>query len=308
MVKNDILITGGTGLIGSALVNKLARMHYKSSIRIISKNLSGLKHSSVEYYRGNFKNKKLLNKLIRKNSTVIHLACSSVPSLSEMNRPADLRDNLIGTINLLDICVKKKIQRLIFVSSGGTVYGKLQRPAKEEDHTNPISSHGVMKLAIEKYIQVYNNLYGLPFIIIRASNVYGPGQIFNKPQGIIGVCLKKAMQYKIISIYGNGGIMRDYIYVDDFADALMKILSNNIKNEIINIGYGKTVSLKTILKNIKKICDTQLKIKRLKKRKFDVDYNALCNNKAFNLLGWRPKTTLLEGIKKTHHWLKSKNK
>ena len=308
MAKNDILITGGTGLIGSALVDKLARINHRSSIRIISKNSSEARHSSITYFRGDFKNKKLLNKLIKKNSTVIHLACSSVPSISEMDRAADLRNNLIGTINLLDICVKKKTRRFIFISSGGTVYGKLQRPAKEEDLTNPISSHGAMKLAIEKYIQVYNHLYNLPFIIIRASNIYGPGQIFDKPQGISGVCLKKAMQNEAVSIYGDGCIMRDYIYIDDFADALIGILSNNINNEIINIGCGKAVSLKTILKNIEKTCNMPLKIKKLKKRKFDIDYNALCNDKAFKLLGWRPKTTLLEGIKKTHHWLKLESK
>ena len=130
--------------------------------------------------------------------------------------------NLLGTLNLLDICVEEDIKRLVVISSGGTVYGVPRFvPITEEHPTNPICSYGITKLAIEKYVSLYNKLYGLNGIILRVSNPYGERQRFDSSQGVISIFLRQALQSHPLKILGDGSSVRDYLYISDLMNALL---------------------------------------------------------------------------------------
>lgn len=297
--KNRVVIIGGSGFIGSHLVNKLIAIGYKNLL-VIDRKKPLIK--TVKYILGNFQSTNLLKNNIKKNDIVVHFACTTIPATSELNKEKDIMDNIVGTVKLLQICAEKKITKFIFLSSGGTIYGdRYKKPIKENEQTNPINSHGVMKLAIEKYINVFSHLYGLKYLIIRGGNPYG-WLITDKQrkQGIIDVFLLKAINHQLIEIWGSDKIVRDYIYIDDLINFIIKSIQQNINNEIINVGTGKGASIKEIIRLIQKITGHKLIIKYREKRKIDVVYNVLNISKAKKLFNWRPKIKLKDGINKIY--------
>ena len=207
-------------------------------------------------------------------------------------------ENVIGAVRLLENCRGKKLKNFIFLSSGGTVYGKINRPAEETDAPQPINAHGLMKYLIEKYIEIHAQLYGLNYTIVRASNPYGRKVVGGIKQGVIDVLLKKTTDNQLIEIWGDGKVVRDYFHIDDLTALLVKIIKKPALNQTINVGSGHGISINNLLKIIKKITGKKLKIKYLPGRGFDLPYNILNINKAKKLYGWRPKIGLEDGIKK----------
>jgi len=301
MKKNRIVITGGSGFIGSHLVTSLIKNGYENLL-VIDKNRPA--DRGLRFIKGDFANGRLLNRTIKNGDIIIHLACSTIPSTSEQNKEKDLTENVIGAIRLLEHCRQKKIKNFIFLSSGGTVYGKIDKPAKETDAAQPINAHGLMKYLIEKYLEVYHRLYGLNYTIIRAANPYGREIIGSRRQGAIDIFLKKAAADELIEIWGNGRVTRDYFHIDDLTALLLKIIKKPALNQTINAGSGRGTSLNGLIEIIAKITGKKLKIKYLPNRTFDLPYNVLNINKTKKILNWRPKITLAEGIKKLHGRLK----
>ncbi len=302
-MKNEqrIIITGGNGFIGSALLDVLILFNYKPIV--LDKKKS--KNKEVDFFIGDFFDKKLLNKIIKKNDIVIHLACTTIPATSELNRQKDVRENIIGTLNLLDVCAQKQIKKFIFVSSGGTVYGNIgKKKAKENMPCNPINSHGVMKLTIENYIKIYSRLYNLKYVILRGANPYGGKS--KKTQGIIDVFFDKIQKQQNLEIWGDGSVVRDYIYIDDFIDAFLLIIKNNIFNKIYNIGTGKAHSINDIIKIISKILNKKIKVKYKQNRNFDLPYNVLDVSLIQKELNWQAKTSLKKGLSLMYENIKNK--
>ncbi len=247
MKKNKIIITGGNGFIGSNLAKRLYSLGHKNLV-IVDRNKS--KNSKIKTVLGSFSDKDLLSRTINKNDIVVHLACSSIPATSESNREKDIEENVIGTLNLLDVCIKKGAGKFVFVSSGGTVYGDYgKKLLKEEFNCNPANSHGAMKLAIEKYIQIFNRLYGLKYVIARKGNVYGRIGDRNRQQGAIDVFLQKILNSEQVEIWGDGNSVRDYVFIDDAVEFLVKAIKNPIQG-VFNVGTGKGTPLKEIIKII----------------------------------------------------------
>ena len=168
------LVLGSNGFIGSNLVKQL--MKEKCDLRLFDLKLNkdnNLIHNNIEYIQGEFGIDCDFDALTKDIDIVYHLISTTIPS-SNIGYNIEIQQNVMGTIKLLDSCVKNKIKKIIFISSGGTVYGKSKGiPFKEDDCTNPICSYGIQKLSIEKYIQLYNNMYGLDYRIIRLANPYG---------------------------------------------------------------------------------------------------------------------------------------
>jgi UDP-glucose 4-epimerase len=249
-----ILVLGGLGFIGSNIIEKLLS---ENDNTILVFDFPGVKNpfeDKVFMYYGDFDNEEGLERIFKthKIDIVIHLISTTVPFESNSNISYDIEANLLPSIKLLNLCVKHNVGKIIFFSSGGTVYGIVNQEKIPENHpTNPISSHGIIKLTIEKYIQLYHYLYGINFLIVRPGNAFGPYQKSEK-QGVINVFLRKIIRGEKLIIRGDGESVRDYIYVKDLAWIINELINKNINNTIVNIGSGIGLSVNELLSIIKK--------------------------------------------------------
>lgn len=289
-----IVITGGSGFIGSFLVDRLIRDGF-SNVVVLER--TPAPHTSVTHHTCNvFRDTDLLNTYIHEGDTVVHLACTTMPSTSELNRVKDAEENISGTLRLLDICKEKKIKKFIFASSGGTVYGNSsQRHYSEEDSTHPENSYGAIKLTIENYLGVYNHLYNLKYVTLRIANPYGRKKLVSTQLGAVDIFLRHAMENQKITIWGDGETIRDYIHIDDVVDFLITSIEKEEVEGIYNVGTGIGTSLNRIIEEIQKVLRRPVNPEYKTERKVDVKRNVLNIQKA-KKTGWVPKYTLSKGI------------
>lgn len=301
-----ILVLGGNGFIGSHLVDKLLLEGH--SVRVFDKNEEHYRKRlpGVEYHIGEFGNRGVLSDALNSIDVVVHLICTTLPKTSNDDPVFDVQSNVIETLFLLEQCRTNNIKKIIFASSGGTIYGIPQiLPVKEEDQTNPICSYGISKLTIEKYLHLFKKLHGLDFVIIRPSNPFGPRQNPFGIQGVIPVFLGKILRNEPIQIWGTGDIVRDYIYIDDLIDAFYSTIINKTTSHIYNIGRGKGHSLNDLLSIMKKVTRYDLSVLYASLRAYDVPEIYLDINRASSELNWEPHKTLEEGIKQTWDFVRN---
>lgn len=295
-MKKRILVLGGTGFIGSHLVEALTFQN--AYVRVFTKSFHQNKihtNRGVEYYQADFTDTIKLAEALVDMDIVVHLISTTVPSTANMDPIADICGNLIPTVNLLQKMRNLEVPRLVFISSGGTVYGNTTvNPIPENHPRNPLSSYGIVKAAIENYIFMFCTQYGLDSLIVRASNPYGPRQGHIGVQGIIPTIFKKILLGEQIKIWGDGSVIRDYIYIDDLITFLIKGINHNLKG-IFNVGSGIGTSLNELLSTLETITGNTAKVKFLPPREFDVKKVVLDISKANNAINWNPKTTLHEG-------------
>ncbi len=305
------LILGGGGFLGSHLSEALLAQGY--AVRILDRpNLARFKpfqhHGTVEWIDGDFVNLKDVDKAVSGCDIIYHLISTTLPRSSNENPAYDVETNVIGTLHLLEAVRKHKIKKIVFVSSGGTVYGiPKEIPIKESHPTEPICSYGISKLAIEKYLNLYHLLHGIEYCVLRLANPFGERQRVSAAQGAIAVFLDKALRNEVIEIWGDGSVTRDYFHVSDAASALIKALSYEGDNRIFNIGSGVGRSLNEILGAIDSLIGTPVKRVYLPPRSFDVPVNILDISKAEDLLNWKPQMPFVEGLSKTAQWLRHNN-
>ncbi|HRS02727.1 MAG TPA: NAD-dependent epimerase/dehydratase family protein, partial [Bacteroidota bacterium] len=176
-MKKNILLLGGFGFIGSNLIEALLKSNLYNIIVFEFKGVTSKFSDRVSVFYGDFNNEEDLAELFEnyKIDIVVHLVSTTVPATSNDNIEYDINSNLIGTIRLLNIMVQHNVLKIVFLSSGGTIYGEISEPKVSEEHpTHPISSHGIVKLSIEKYLYLYHRLHNLDYLILRVSNPYGP--------------------------------------------------------------------------------------------------------------------------------------
>lgn len=304
------LILGGGGFLGSHLCEELLIQGHV--VRILDRpNLARFKpfqqHETVEWIDGDFINRKDVDNAVSGCDIIYHLVSTTLPRSSNENPAYDVETNVIGTLHLLEAVRKHKVKKIIFVSSGGTIYGiPKEIPLKESHPTEPICSYGISKLAIEKYLSLYHLLYGIEYCVLRLANPFGERQRVSAAQGAIAVFLYKALRNEAIEIWGDGSVTRDYFYVSDAVSALIKALSYDGDNRVFNIGSGVGRSLSEILGAIDLLLGTPVKRVYLPSRAFDVPVNVLDISKAGDLLNWKPQTPFAEGLSRTARWLKSR--
>ena len=246
---------------------------------------------------GDFLNSDDIRKAMENCDIVYHLISTTVPQTSNENPQNDIRTNVIGSLCLLDEARNQGIKKIIFSSSGGTVYGIPQEiPIKESHPTEPISSYGIGKLTIEKYLHLYWVLYKLDYCILRISNAYGARQPITPTQGVIAAFLDKATNNEEIIVWGDGSVLRDYVYASDIANAFLKASLYQGDLKVFNIGSGHGHSLNDIIGAIENIIQVPLQVKYLPGRPFDVPINVLDISRAKLHLNWEPKVRLEEGI------------
>jgi UDP-glucose 4-epimerase len=299
------LVLGGNGFIGSHLVDKL--LLHGHTVRVFDKYEEHYRKplNSVDYHYGDFGNRGLIEDALNDIDMVFHLIHTTLPKTSNDDPVFDVQSNVVETLLLLEQCVIKKIKKVIFISSGGTVYGNPVRlPISEDDPTNPECSYGITKLTIEKYLALFQKLYDLNYTIVRPSNPYGSRQNPMGIQGAITVFLGKAAKNEALEIWGDGEVVRDYIYIDDLVDGIYKAAILNPPSRIFNVGTGLGYSLNDIVKIIRKVTGRNVRVEYKAMRSFDVQKVFLDNSRAGKELLWFPSTTLEIGIKKTWQFIK----
>ena len=299
--SGKVLVLGGMGFIGSNLLPLLLDHGY--SIRMLirednKKNVNSFGHQ-VEIIKGDFRDFDSFNELLGGIKSVIHLIHSSFPGSKNDDPLADVRDNLIPTLKLIRACIDYRIEKFIFISSGGAVYGRHQSLPLDEQHPlNPISSYGLTKLAIERYLQYYTTISDLHTVILRVSNPYGLGQKMAKNQGLIGVFANQIRAGKSFQVYGDGQTIRDFILVDDVVEAIRLVLvDKTIKFDIFNIGSGEGHSVNEIIQIFQQLVDRMVKVEYLEERSIDVPVNILNANKFKKKYGWNGRGLLIRKIK-----------
>lgn len=307
-----VIVFGGGGFIGSAIVEKL--LFEGHSVRVFERPNVGAYRKfnaseAVEWMTGDMLSTHDINVAINGMDAVLHLVSTTLPKSSNEDPVYDVQSNLIGTIQMLNSMVALGVKRMVFISSGGTVYGPPQYlPIDEKHPTNPISSYGITKLAIEKYLYLYNKLHGIRTVTLRVTNPYGERQRLDTAQGAIAAFLHKAITGVPIEVWGDGSVTRDYIYIEDVADAFIKALEYEGMESLFNISSGTGTTLNELISQINRTIDPnkELKVSYLPGRPFDVPTSILCNTLASKELGWSPKTDLPSGLAKTAIWAKTK--
>jgi UDP-glucose 4-epimerase len=303
------VVIGGNGFIGTHLIEFLIRdgVAVRAFDRYPSQFVQPKKE--VEYVIGDLGNHGALSEIVEDADWVFHLAYTTIPKTSNEDPEYDVRSNLIDAVQLLQSCKDAGVKKVVFVSSGGTIYGVPQTvPILETHPTDPICSYGITKLAIEKYLHLFFHLYGLEYAITRISNPYGEGQNPNAKQGAIGVFLGKVARGEAIEIWGTGEVVRDYLHIDDAANALIKAARYKPATDgprIFNIGSGQGHSLNEIVAEIKAVVDREVIVEHKPPRSLDVQANVLDTTLARTHLDWKPTIDLTTGIARAWSWVKT---
>ncbi len=253
---------------------------------------------NVEWVEGSFINKEDIRKAIRGVKTVFHLISTTVPG-DRIDEGEELSVNVIKTIELLKLCLEEQIKRVVFISSA-SVYGYQDHiPISETAATNPISSHGIQKLTIEKFLQLFKYEYGLDYKIMRLSNPYGIGQNIYGRQGFIAIALGRILAGKAIQVRGDGSTIRDYIYIGDVVDACQRLASTSSTENIFNIGSGRGSNLMEIIKEMELILGKKISLEHVPERNVDIPVSVLDISCARSELNFEPSVGLSEGLRKT---------
>ncbi|MBU3637568.1 NAD-dependent epimerase/dehydratase family protein [Polynucleobacter sp. es-MAR-4] len=299
----NCLIMGGAGFIGSHLVDALLLNGHKVSVFDMPSadmsNLSGA-ISRINFHRGDFLNEDDVKKSLAGIEVVIHLVSLTTPMSSNRNFTFDIDANLVGTIKMLELAKKAGVRKIVFASSGGTVYGNpTQIPTLETDPNDPICSYGITKLAIEKHLYLSHYHYGLDYTILRISNPYGARQNLGGGLGAVTTFIWKALNDQPITIWGDGEVARDYLYISDLISAFISVIETTPLSKIYNIGAGRAYSLNEVVSLINQHLGRNVKVNYSESRKFDVAVSYLNIDRARNELLWVPKIPLYQGIAKT---------
>lgn len=290
------VLLGGNGFIGLNLALDLKARNYDVVIADCVEPDNCYQELGIRFEKMSFSKNTNYEFLIKENDIVYHFI--SIPSNDSVS--CDVELNILSTLNLLDACVNTRISKLIFISSGGTIYGNATSiPSKETDPANPISIYALQKFTLENYLKFYNNVYGLHTHIIRLSNPYGPGQRPFRNQGIVPTILASILLNKEIHVWGDGNDIRDYIYIDDVTNLLVKIIDVEITFSILNVGSSKGLSVNDLIMQISKIMNVDPIVKYDLNKKTFIKCNILDISECRKLFPEIDCTSFEKGIRKT---------
>ena len=305
-----ILLLGAAGFIGTNLTIELAKKT-EDEITLVDRSKAFFKPivsmdlKNVHILEADLTVDMDFDSILKDQEVVYHLVSTTVPTTSNQHISQELVSNVIFSANLFEACIRCGVKKVVFVSSGGTVYGKeVDCPLKEKTATNPISSYGVQKITIEKLLYLYRYMYGLDYRIIRLANPYGP---YQRPNGVLGAVTTftyKALKRDEITVYGDGSVVRDFIYIDDAIRAIMKIVNGENKHRTFNLGCGYGTSIKQVLETIEKALGIKLNVSYLEGRKVDVPVNYLDISRYEKYYGALNPISLEDGIRKTADFMK----
>jgi UDP-glucose 4-epimerase len=300
------LVLGGNGFIGTHLVDGLLEEGWPVRIYDRSPNRFRATPGGAEYVEGELGNHGLIRAAVEGMEVVFHFVSTTIPKTSNDDPIYDVRSNLVDTLQLLESCVEAGVRKVVFASSGGTVYGRPQGVPIAEDHpANPITSYGIVKLAVEKYLGLFEHLHDLDYAALRISNPYGPYQDPGGQQGVIPVFLNRLRTGRPVTIWGDGSVVRDYLYVSDLVEALKLAARADLGRKVLNVGSGRGTSLNELIAIIARVTGERPEVRYVAGRSLDVPANVLDVARVREELGWRPRTGLDEGIVSTWDWVRT---
>src|ERR1700722_3100645 len=301
----NVLVIGGSGFIGSHVVDKL--LAHRHSVRVFDRRPERFRAplAGVDYRFGEFADEMTLVEALSGIDVVYHLVSTTVPGTADLDPKTDVRDNLIGTINLLDSIQRLGLSRILFLSSGGTVYGVPDTiPIPETHPLRPINSYGIVKAAIEHYLEMYRRTRGFSPVIVRASNPFGPRQAHSGVQGVISTFLRRILVGEPIEIWGDGTVVRDYLEVSDLAELCVRVGTSASKGAY-NAGSGHGLSVNEVVEAVRKVTGADVKVIYKPARPVDVPRSVLDCSRAKNDFGWECETAFDSGLSNTWNWLQT---
>ena len=305
-----ILVTGGAGFIGSHLVEELLSNEHEI---LIFDNCLTCKKENLEF-KGNFKfinddfgSESSLEKIEKFDPDIcFHLAAQSSVIVSVENPALDFEHNILQPIKLIQVLLRSSCKKLVFTSSGGTIFGEPSViPTAEEDYADePESPYGVAKKRLNELIKIMTKNSNLKYSILNLSNVYGPRQDPNGEAGVVSIFANKYLNDKEPIIFGDGEQTRDYIYVKDVVSALIKA-SIIDENHFLNIGTGVETSVNDLANSMKSQFKSEINPIYKPAREGELKRSVLNNTKAKKELDWNPEYNLDDGMKQVFNWLKA---
>jgi UDP-glucose 4-epimerase len=304
MKEKNILLLGGGGFIGTALARRLFENNF--NVHILSKHFPAREiEPNMIFYQGNLDDKKILERVLPECRTVVHLASSTTPGSSSRQPALEADKNITPTLRFLDILQGYENVHIIFVSSGGTLYGNPESTPVNETHPlNPLSFHGAGKVALETFLRTFSTLPEKNTSIVRPSNVYGPGQSLRSGFGVIRTMLEHVRRGTVMEIWGDGTSVRDFLYIDDMLSALIRLIDFPNDNNTYNVGSGIGYSLNQLKEIIESVCGKKVPAIYRPSRKTDVKTIILDSSRLRNKTKWHPMVSLEEGVELTWKWLK----
>ena len=303
----NILIFGGGGFIGSTIADRLLLDGH--NLRIFERPRvppyrAFSQTENVEWVGGDLSSTHDVTSAMQGIDVVLHLVSTTLPKNSNDDPIYDVQSNVVATLQMLNAMVEAKVDRIVFISSGGTVYGRpAYVPIDEKHPTDPLVSYGITKLAIEKYLHMYTHLHGIQSVTLRVANPYGERQRVETAQGAVGVFLHNALRGKPIDIWGDGSTTRDYIHVSDVAEAFVQAVHYRGSANVFNVSSGVGTSLNELLAMLETTLGHPIERRHLPGRPFDVPVSVLSNTLARKELHWSPRVLMPAGLARTAQWM-----
>ena len=289
-----VLILGAAGFVGRNILNGLK----DSDLELTSSDIIDLE-SATQHSKLDITSLDDTKKVMENVDVVVHLAVHSLTA-SFKDILMNAKVNIIGTLNILEAARLSNVRKLIFTSAS-SIIGKVNYSPVDEGHPcTPKTPYAITKLAAEHYLQIYQDLYGINYVVIRFFNIYGPYQ----NEGLIPILHKRLTLKQAIDVYGSGSQIRDYVFIKDVVPFFYKAIKNDlIKNVLVNMGTGKGVSVTELISMASKILGVKPVINNLPPRKGEIDNYVADTKQLQSVFGNVPSTTLEEGLKETFRWL-----
>lgn len=304
MSRDGVLVIGGGGFLGRALIAQLVARGRRVHV-LGRRNTAGFPRE-VSVDGGGLANEAALRRLLPDCATVFHLACATTPSVSAGVPMLELEENIAPTLRFLSVLRDFPDTHLIFLSSGGALYGNIgARPAREDDPLNPLSFHGAGKAALEAFLHAHAARSSGPLTILRTSNLYGPGQPAREGFGIVRAMLERARTDTPLEIWGDGEAIRDFVYIDDVVAVCLRYAELAGGRETYNLGSGEGCSLNRLRSVVEAATGRRLRVNHGAPRAVDVQHIELDTARLRARLGWAPRVCLEDGVGMTWRWLEA---
>jgi len=302
-----ILVTGGAGFIGSHVVDTYLALGH--DVAVLDNFWAGERKNlnpKARFYEMDLRSEQLGEVFEAEKPEYVSHFAAQIDVRKSLDEPIfDAEVNILGSINLLELCIKHKIEKFIFASTGGAIYGEpAELPATESCPPNPKCHYATSKLAFEFYIKLYNTLYGLRYTVLRYPNVYGPRQSPTGEAGVCSILTGLMMAGKQPTLYGYGEALRDYVFVGDIARANVIALDKG-DGEILNLGSGRGTSVREVYDALKEIMGFEMDPKLAPLRTGEIERCYISGQRALEVLGWKPEVPLKEGLRQVVEYIRA---
>ena len=302
MEKSSILLIGGSGFLGTALAEGLSRRGWQ--VGIFDRLPPREPKENVKTLIGELSDADLLQRALDRYPRVVYLAQATATAPAADRLLSSFVGNLEIFLKVLDEAIRARIQEFTLFSSGGAVYGEPGKlPVSEDDPKHPLSPYGVLKMTMEQYLAMIAASVGFRHLCLRPSNPYGPGQNFDGTQGLVAISMARIARGQPVSMLGEGSAIKDYVYIDDFVDAVIRLLDASEASGPFNIGSGQGRSVREVIDLVAKTVGKDATVERKSTQAGDVQSSVLAIDKINSLTGWKPTTTFAEGLAATWKWM-----